>query len=85
MGHNILALATKNPNSIFVGIDPFINGVANLVHTCVEEKIFNILLYPTPVEKFFQDFPKIICDQIYILFPDPWPKKKASQKKTSES
>ena len=76
MGHNILALAIKNPNSIFVGIDPFINGVANLVHTCVEEKISNILLYPTPVEKFFQDFPKIICDQIYILFPDPWPKKK---------
>ncbi|NCV24490.1 MAG: tRNA (guanosine(46)-N7)-methyltransferase TrmB, partial [Proteobacteria bacterium] len=48
MGHNILALAIKNPNSIFVGIDPFINGVANLVHTCVEEKISNILLYPTP-------------------------------------
>ena len=76
MGHNILALAKKNPNNIFIGIDPFINGVANLVHTCVEEKICNILLYPTPVEKFFQDFPKIICDQIYILFPDPWPKKK---------
>jgi len=39
MGHNILALAKKNPNNIFVGIDPFINGVANLVHMCKGENI----------------------------------------------
>ena len=60
MGHNLIALAKKNPNNIFVGVDPFLNGVANLVHTCVKENVLNIFVYPTPVEKFFQEFPKII-------------------------
>ena len=76
MGHNLIALAKKYPNNIFVGVDPFLNGIANLVHACVKENISNIFLYPTPVEKFFEDFKKIILDKVYILFPDPWPKKK---------
>jgi len=49
MGHNLIALAKKNPNNICVGFDPFLNCVANLVHTFVKENVSNIFLYRTPL------------------------------------
>lgn len=81
MGHNLINLAKKNPNTIHVGVDPFINGIANLVDNCLKNKIKNILIYPKPIEDFFNKFNNLFFDKVFILFPDPWPKKKHNKRR----
>ena len=76
MGQNLIELAQKNPDKYIVGVDPFMNGVASVINTSVEKNIKNILLFPYPVQTFFEKFEKIIFEKVFMLFPDPWPKKK---------
>lgn len=59
-----------------MGVDPFMNGVASVINTSVEKNIKNILLFPYPVQIFFEEFKKIIFEKVFMLFLDPWPKKK---------
>ena len=81
MGHNLLSIAKKNPNIMHVGVDPFINGIANLVNNCLKYKIVNILIYPKPIEVFLKKFKNILWNKVFILFPDPWPKKKHNKRR----
>ena len=81
MGHNLLELAKQNPEQHIVGVDPFMNGVTSVINTCVQENIKNILIFPHPAQEFLESFKKIFFEKVFILFPDPWPKKKTSQKK----
>jgi len=76
MGHNLIELSKNNLNSQIIGIDPFLNGVARVIYSCVKQKIDNILVYLDPVEKFLEKYKKIYFKEIFILFPDPWHKKK---------
>ncbi|KFX72096.1 MAG: hypothetical protein FF85_03370 [alpha proteobacterium QL1] len=76
MGQNLIELAQKNSDKYIVGVDPFMNGIASVINTSVEKNIKNILLFPHPVQTFFEKFEKIIFEKVFMLFPDPWPKKK---------
>ena len=76
MGHNLIELSKNNLNSQIIGIEPFINGVVSVIYSCVKQNIDNILVYPDPVEKFLEKYKKIYFKEIFILFPDPWHKKK---------
>ena len=76
MGHNFIELSKNNLKSQIVGIEPFLNGVASVIYNCVKQNISNILVYPEPVEKFLEKYKKIYFKEIFILFPDPWHKKK---------
>ena len=42
MGENLLNLANKNKEKIFIGIDPFQNGLANIAKEVFKRKIKNI-------------------------------------------
>ena len=76
MGHNLIELSKNNLNSRIIGIEPFLNGVVSVIYSCVKQNIDNILVYPDPVEKFLEKYKKIYFKEIFILFPDPWHKKK---------
>jgi len=76
MGHNLLELAKQNPEQHIVGVDPFMNGVTSVINICVQENIKNILIFPYPAQEFLERFKKIFFEKVFILFPDPWPKKK---------
>ena len=76
MGDNLIELSKKNPNKQIIGIEPFLNGLAKVVYDCVRGNINNILLFTLPVQEFLENYKKILFRDIFILFPDPWPKKK---------
>ena len=42
----------------------------------MNNNIKNIYLFPFVFQKFFDKFKNLRFNSIYILFPDPWPKKK---------
>ena len=81
MGENIIYLSKKNTKKIIIGVDPFKNGMVNVSDYCINNNIKNIYLYPYVFQKFINKFKKLRFDIIYILFPDPWPKKRHKKRR----
>src|SRR5690606_35153253 len=70
-----------HPDCIFIGCEPYINGVANLLKLIKDANLQNILIWPDDGRILLQHMPANILDRIYLLFPDPWPKKKHHKKR----
>lgn len=71
--HNVL----KRPQDLFIGIEVYPSGVYNVLKKIKKHKIDNIALVQhdavTALNDMFEDG---ILDEIQVLFPDPWPKKR---------
>ncbi len=81
MGENLIYLSKKNIKKNVIGVDPFKNGMVNVSDYCINNNIKNIYLYPYVFQKFINKFKKLRFDIIYILFPDPWPKKRHKKRR----
>ncbi len=77
-GEHLAAMAFTNPNINYLGAEPFINGVASIInHLCYEkEPPKNIRIYQDDIRKIYPDFADETFDEVYLLFPDPWRKKR---------
>ncbi len=67
--------AKNNPNILFIGCEPHINGVVNLLAKLEFHPLENIKIYVGD-SRIFLEHSGQIFDKIYILNPDPWPKAK---------
>ena len=76
MGENLIYLSKKNTRKNIIGVDPFMNGMVNVSDYCINNNIKNIYLYPYVFQKFINRFKKLRFNVVYILFPDPWHKKR---------
>ena len=81
MGENLIYLSKKNIKKNIIGVDPFKNGMVNVSDYCINNNVKNIYLYPYVFQKFINKFKKLRFDMIYILFPDPWPKKRHKKRR----
>ena len=75
-GENSIYLSKKFPMSQIIACDNFDDGNLNLCQAIKLNNIKNILIYTGNVLEFFEGITKNIFDSIWILFPDPWPKKR---------
>lgn len=75
-GEHLAAQAMANPDIGFIGCEPFINGVERLVRTIDTEAITNIRIYPEDARPFIEALPDRSIDRCFLLFPDPWPKRR---------
>tara|TARA_Y100001970_G_C13956144_1_gene710805 strand:- start:126 stop:785 length:660 start_codon:yes stop_codon:yes gene_type:complete len=74
-GENTLFLSKKNKNSIIIACELFEDGNINLCNQIFINKIKNIFLYKGNVLELFDKLKnESFFDEIWILFPDPWPK-----------
>lgn len=84
-GEHVRSLALSNPDSIIIGAEPFMNGVASLLSAITNEsdntvkpEYKSLYIWPDDVRKILQsespDFIDMRFDKIWILHPDPWPK-----------
>jgi len=76
MGENLIYLSKKNLKKNIIGVDPFKNGMVYVSDYCINNDVKNIYLYPFVFQKFLNKFKKLRFNIVYILFPDPWPKKR---------
>ncbi|WP_099340965.1 tRNA (guanosine(46)-N7)-methyltransferase TrmB [Candidatus Fonsibacter ubiquis] len=81
LGENLLFQATKHPENYFIGIDPFINGVANVVQKAKELNLNNISILDIPVQKVLDNFSDNLFSKVFVLFPDPWMKNKQKKRR----
>ena len=81
LGENLLFQATKYPKNHFIGIDPFINGVANVIQKAKELNLNNVSILDMPVQKVLDNFSDNFFSKVFVLFPDPWMKNKQKKRR----
>lgn len=77
-------LATKlveNPDTAFIGIEPYKSGIIKLLKSVKKENTWNRLRLGKMAESILPILPNNCLDSIYILFPDPWQKRKHWQRR----
>lgn len=75
-GEHLLWQAEKHPDIGFIGCEPFLNGVAKAVSGIEEVGLTNVRLYDNDARHLLNWLPPGELGRVFILFPDPWPKKR---------
>ena len=75
-GEHLIHRALENPETGFIGVEPFVNSMAKLLAKIEESGARNIRLYDNDAVQVLDWLPSGSIDQIDLLYPDPWPKKK---------
>jgi tRNA (guanine-N7-)-methyltransferase len=65
----------------FSGAEPFRNGVAKLLALIEEKAIGNIHIHDDDVRYLLEKLPPASLSRIYVLYPDPWPKKRHHERR----
>ena len=75
-GEHLLHRARMFPDTGFIGVEPFVNSMAKLLGNLEIEGLDDIRLYDDDATQVLDWLPDACIDQIDLLYPDPWPKKK---------
>lgn len=76
-GTTLLDLATNNPQNNYLGIEVYRTGTAQLLSQAEELALSNIRVFnDDAVEVLNKQIPDDSLDGIFLLFPDPWHKKR---------
>jgi len=85
-GENALFLSNFYSNAKVITCELFEDGNINLFNSIQINKIENIRLFNGNVLEFLDKLNHfLIFDQIWILFPDPWPKKRHHKRRLINS
>ena len=79
-GENIIQKAKNNPDRGFIGCDPHLRGHLEILKFIEKSKIMNILISDLSFENIKLFLKKKLLN-VYILFPDPWPKKRHKKRR----
>jgi tRNA (guanine-N7-)-methyltransferase len=75
-GEQLIAEATHNPHTGFIGVEPFINGMAKALAAIEAEGLTNIRLHFDDAIHLIDWLPDGALARVDLLFPDPWPKRR---------
>lgn len=64
------------PDTGFIGVEPFVNGMAKFLARLHDEPRPNLRLYDDDATQLLDWLPDACLDGIDLFYPDPWPKKK---------
>ncbi len=95
-GEHLAGVALANPHTGYIGAEVFQNGVANLLSLLtgikqnsqvvediklLPERQDNIRVFGDDVRLLFDRLQDACLDEVFLLFPDPWPKKRHSARR----
>ncbi len=95
-GEHLAGQAKNNPDIGYIGAEVFQNGVANLLSlitgikvtsdlpetiTLEKGRVDNIRIWDNDIRLLFKSMPNNFLDKVYLLFPDPWPKKRHASRR----
>jgi tRNA (guanine-N7-)-methyltransferase len=76
-GHWLAAYAAAHPDEFCVGIDLITHRVERSVRKQTLGKLDNVIFLKAEAMEFLEALPAaVVLQNIFILYPDPWPKKK---------
>ena len=73
--------ARENPHAGFIGCEPFEEGVVKALTAIETEKLGNIRIHADDARPLLRWLPAQSLARVFILFPDPWPKKRHQKRR----
>jgi len=73
-GEHLTGQAARHADAGYLGVEPFINGVAKALTQVDEASLENVRLFEGDARDVMERMPDACLDRIFLLFPDPWPK-----------
>ena len=84
-GHHLVELAKRNYDKLIVGSEVYENGVATACFSLFQNKIQNARVFHGDARNLLNLFKDKAVDRFYILFPDPWKKKRHKSRRLLSS
>jgi tRNA (guanine-N7-)-methyltransferase len=75
-GDFLASLAKNKPQENFLGIEVYQPGAVSLFKKIQAVNLSNVGIYLKDCSLVLKLFPNEILDRVFVLFPDPWPKKR---------
>ena len=73
-GEHLVHQALQNPDVQFLGVEPYVNGVAMLLGKMRNAGVSNIKLHMGDARNLMDVLPDGSISKAFLLYPDPWPK-----------
>lgn len=73
-GEHLVHQALNNPDVTFIGVEPYINGVAMLLGKMRRAGVKNVRVHMGDARDLMDVLPENSIDKAFLLYPDPWPK-----------
>ena len=78
---HLIGQARRHPQTGYLGIEPFLNGVAKALTGIEEDNLTNVRVKRADARDEIGRMADAAFDQIYLLFPDPWPKRRHAKRR----
>jgi len=75
-GEHMIAQAQALPHVGFIGVEPFVNGMAKALAAIVANSLSNIRLHHGDATEVLDWLPTASLTCVDLLYPDPWPKRR---------
>ncbi len=75
-GEHMVHQAASRPDVGVIGCEPYMNGVAMLLGRIRRTGVDTIRIHPGDVRDMFDVLPDCSISRAFLLYPDPWPKKR---------
>ncbi len=80
-GEHLAHQAELFPDVTFIGAEPFRNGIAKLLAHVEKNALNNIRIHDDDVRYLLEKLPPASLAKIFVLYPDPWPKKRHHERR----
>lgn len=75
-GEHLKLEMTAHPGNAYIGAEPFVNGMAAFLDSVADMPRDNLRVYMDDAMTVIDALADGVLDGIYVLNPDPWPKKR---------
>ncbi len=75
-GEHLLHAATGEGDHGFIGVEPFVNGMAKLMARIAAGPLPNLRIYDDDAIRLLDWLPPASVDRVDLFYPDPWPKRR---------
>ena len=75
-GEAMIGAARARPRAGFIGVEPFVNGMAKALAAIESEGLHNIRLHFDDATTLLAWLPDVSLARIDLIHPDPWPKRR---------
>jgi tRNA (guanine-N7-)-methyltransferase len=83
-GEHLAGQAARRPDTLFLGAEPFVNGLAACLAHIDDLGLANVRIWPGDVRALMAHLPDACLARLYVLFPDPWPKTRHKKRRLVE-
>ena len=81
-GESTIKIAKKDKKKIVICCEKYIDGLNNLFKEVQKEQLDNVYIYQGNVHQMLDEYcSKNSLSEVWILFPDPWPKKRHQKRR----